>query len=654
MVYCGKPSRGCQMCRTRRIKCDEARPTCSQCAKSRRQCPGYRDEFDIVHRNETQATERRARKTVKKPVQKNTEARQPPSWPSSSSSSSPSSSSSSSSEPDKDGELSPASSVSSTTSAEVLVRSLGLPIQDRAACLFVANFILVPRKDSSRGYLHFVLPLMKIVGPKSPLAYAFGACAYASLGNRPNVNMSEITLRAVFNYHRALQALQRTLEDPEASKSDATLCAVLLLCLYEHITYAGMGVGNWVKHVEGAIRLAEARGRDQLRTKRGLLLFIAVRTQMVLPTPSSLLPESPTWAPSMRLLTDLTQIVHSMASGTTPAMGVEWWVTDAVNDQTATLSQSYAIRMNAIRAEVTKLLTANVRSPEVSQILSGLVRRMQALEHEITVWSDNLPEHWRHVTVAWEDNVPDGDYSRAEAFPGRVDIYCDYWIASVVNMARVTRLHLAATIVRCVAWICAPADYRTTPEYATCARISTDCITDIIASVPYHFSWHLKRPDVKKRASLSGFGCGDENAQKSLPGYFLNLPLVVVQNQDHCTDAQRSWVRGRLQYIATELGVRYSGVLAKLDVRVPSMYIRRDNLFARPYPVAHDFEKVLSTRPSYDPATQSQYPLDPFKHMEALRKGFVDQKTTEMISKAGSKGGKEGERLAGGFTLLNK
>ena len=44
------------------IKCDETKPTCLQCQKSRRQCPGYKDDFDLVFRNETQATERRARK----------------------------------------------------------------------------------------------------------------------------------------------------------------------------------------------------------------------------------------------------------------------------------------------------------------------------------------------------------------------------------------------------------------------------------------------------------------------------------------------------------------------------------------------------------------------------------------------------------------
>ncbi|KAK3391599.1 hypothetical protein B0T20DRAFT_331477, partial [Sordaria brevicollis] len=62
MVYLGKPSKGCQVCRTRRIKCDETKPTCNQCLKARRQCPGYKDDFDLVFRNVTKATERRVQR----------------------------------------------------------------------------------------------------------------------------------------------------------------------------------------------------------------------------------------------------------------------------------------------------------------------------------------------------------------------------------------------------------------------------------------------------------------------------------------------------------------------------------------------------------------------------------------------------------------
>jgi len=103
MVYTGKPSRGCGMCKTRRIKvcisysqpflfpyhqgsrqsfasgsnrfsvhssppanpaqCDEKRPTCGNCKKSARVCPGYPDDFDLVFRDENKAMAKKARKS---------------------------------------------------------------------------------------------------------------------------------------------------------------------------------------------------------------------------------------------------------------------------------------------------------------------------------------------------------------------------------------------------------------------------------------------------------------------------------------------------------------------------------------------------------------------------------------------------------------
>ncbi|CAI4215658.1 unnamed protein product [Parascedosporium putredinis] len=481
MVYCGKPSKGCQMCRTRRIK----------------------PYFGAIR------------------------------------------------EPGQDRDGSPASTASSEV--DTVVRALNLSTEYHATCYFVANFILVPRQDGTRGFMHFIIPLVKTEAPDSPIVHAFSACAYASLGNRPN-------------YHRALKSLRATLTDKEAAKSDATLCAVLLLALYENLTSKEMTMGIWAKHIEGAIQIAKARGH--------------------------------------------------------------WWVSDAVNDLIATESQHLCIQAGALRAHVTKLMTANVRSAEVNKLIQETISHVRAIETRLEEWFDNLPAHWSYKTVAWEDNVPDGDYTKAEVFPGKVDVYRDIWIASVINLARVSRITLTSTVLRCVAWLCSPADYRTTPEYAAAARICSESITDIIATVPYHLAWHANRPEIMRRVSLSGFACGEEDAQKGL---------------DFCTDAQRTWVRGRLRYIADELGVFYAHTIANLDVRLPSMHIRRDGLLAKPYPIGHSFEKILSSKL---PQQSGEYPLDPWQQMDALRKEFVEQKRAELLSKAAGVGGSSGTDLA--------
>jgi hypothetical protein len=69
------------------------------------------------------------------------------------------------------------------------------------------------------------------------------------------------------------------------------------------------------------------------------------------------------------------------------------------------------------------------------------------------------------------------------------------------------------------------------------------------------------------------------------------------------------------------------------------MHIRRDNLLAKPYPIAHNFEKVLSTHTLHS-GSSAEHATDPLKQMEALRKGFIDQKKAELLTMATGKAGR--------------
>ncbi|KAI0893185.1 hypothetical protein F4806DRAFT_212459 [Annulohypoxylon nitens] len=595
MVYCGKPSKGCQMCRTRRIKCDETKPTCNQCAKSRRQCPGYKDEFDLVFRNETQATERRARRAGSKKG-------------SMSSQKAPMKA-----DEDPDSPLSPSDLRVSPFLAQGLrsqlagfiVPSLNTPVEHQASCHFVAHFILVPPEGGeghTRGFMDFIVPLLK-ADTGGHLKRAFDACAMAFLDNRAGVE-GRFAEKALREYTRALNGTNAALRDPRTQLADSTLAAVLLLGLFESITAKQIGMLNWGSHTEGAIQLVKARGKKQLKTKVGLTLFIAVRTQM---------------------------IIHSLTSGTTPIMGAEWWIDDAVRDGTAAQCHRLMIKTGELRAEITRLMNSMPRTPSNIDVMLEMIRRLQAADQEVVAWMRGVPASWRYRTVAWEDSVPSGDYGRAEVFPGRIDMYRDFYIASVWNTSRTARLVLMSLVVRCAAWVCSPVDYRTTREYATAARTCVDTITDIIASVPYHLGWHLKegnqrriRQFLKHRRQQQQqqyfddgsafafdigdgdentddlglndgeFACGEANHVKALAGYFLTWPLTCLNSQDYTTDAQRAWIHGRLAFIGNELGVKYAHILKQLQIRIPSMLIRRDGLMASPYGAAHDYLRLVS------------------------------------------------------------
>lgn len=254
-------------------------------------------------------------------------------------------------------------------------------------------------------------------------------------------------------------------------------------------------------------------------------------------------------------------------------MGVEWWITDSYKNRHGAECQRLNIRTAELRAESNRLMASLARSPENIELLLDLIRRCQTLDQQHVAWANQLPEYFHYKAVAWEDNVPSGNYGAAEVFPGRIDAYQDLWVVSVWNLMRCSRIILASLIVRCAAWVCAPVDYRTTPEYATAARTCVDTITDIISSVPYQLGWFSSRRELLERANLSAFGCGEEDALKGLPGYFLTWPLTCVQGQDYTTDAQRAWVKGRLEFIGNHLGVRYANVLKQVSTLFESLEI---------------------------------------------------------------------------------
>lgn len=275
-------------------------------------------------------------------------------------------------------------------------------------------------------------------------------------------------------------------------------------------------------------------------------------------------------------LTFVCQIIHTLSSGEAPVMGAEWWINDAFKDEHGASCQRISIRVGELRAEVNRLLATLARTPDNVELMLDVIRQCQSTDHDCANWAKDLPEHFDFQTVAWEDNVPNGDYSKAEVYPGRVDAYQDLWVVSVWNMVRTSRVILASMIVRCAAWVCAPLDYRTTPEYATAARTCVENITDIIASVPYQLGWFAKRSDLLERANLSAFGCGDEDAPKGLPGYLLTWPLSCMFSQDYTTDNQRAWIKGRLEYIGDQLGVKYAHMLTQVHLIHPSPLIHVD------------------------------------------------------------------------------
>lgn len=259
-------------------------------------------------------------------------------------------------------------------------------------------------------------------------------------------------------------------------------------------------------------------------------------------------------------------MIYAFSTGKAPSMGADYWTRNATKDFYGTKCQNITLRISELKTEINRLLMTLNRDEKGIEMIMQMIKKCQERDRECIQWSKNLPKYFQWKTVAWESSVRNGDYAKSEIFPGRLDAFQDLWVASVWSTLRCSRIVLASLIVRAAAWTCAPVDYRTTPEYAAYSRIGTELVTDLVASIPYQLGWFAKRKELLDRADLTSYCCGEDDAPKGLAGYFVSWPLSCILTQDYSTDDQRTWVRGRLHYVADVLGVRYAKMLTQVTL----------------------------------------------------------------------------------------
>lgn len=259
MVNTGKPSGGCKLCRSRRIKCDETKPGCLKCLRAKKPCPGYRDPFDGKIRDETQATIRKYKRT-RNVIEKDQVLRErvwqqgdllgdiikgddikadvedwasrffDPELCTTPGPVSPSASSSSF----YSGASSPSSSFEYPANAfQCLFTPLTTPVEQQAACHLLADYILISdAPGGKRGHYKFVYKILsRPGGPSRCLVYAFKALSFVALSSRPGA--FHLMVEAESYYAKALREVSAAIQDPVEVKNDNTLAAVLLLAFYE-------------------------------------------------------------------------------------------------------------------------------------------------------------------------------------------------------------------------------------------------------------------------------------------------------------------------------------------------------------------------------------------------------------------------------------
>lgn len=272
MVNTGKPSGGCKLCRARRIKCDETKPACLKCLRSKRQCPGYRDPFEGKIRDETQATIRKFKRTriviEKEQVLREEglriyEVRGAPDGflacpttdddddggddddddNNNGGGTRPDRSSDALTNPcfrrRREQSSTPPHSASSSSTGSFswihadFITTLATPVEQQATCYLLADYVLVSDSPGGRrGHYKFAYKILtRPERPSRALLSAFKAVSFVALASRPGA--SHLVIEAESHYSKALREVNKAIHDPKQVKHDDTLAAVLLLAFYE-------------------------------------------------------------------------------------------------------------------------------------------------------------------------------------------------------------------------------------------------------------------------------------------------------------------------------------------------------------------------------------------------------------------------------------
>ncbi|KAL5001263.1 hypothetical protein BDV10DRAFT_13757 [Aspergillus recurvatus] len=238
MVHRGKLSAACGPCRSRRLKCDEKRPSCSQCIRARRECSGYRNVSAGRFYDQTEEVKRK---------------------------NSPSSSSSS---------QSPSQQQTHSPSTSLVGQQIVVSLKDQGAAFALSRFI---SRTVGCNLVHIL---------NTPSARAVTASINAvGLAALSNIHQSPQLMRtARQEYVSALAETNAVLSDRVQATSNASLVAVTFLGIYELMTCDGSTtlMDKYIKHLDGSLRILQLRGTQLLQDSVGLGLFTQSRIPIVL------------------------------------------------------------------------------------------------------------------------------------------------------------------------------------------------------------------------------------------------------------------------------------------------------------------------------------------------------------------------------------
>ncbi|KAJ5151742.1 hypothetical protein N7492_010037 [Penicillium capsulatum] len=526
MVYCGKPSKGCGHCRSRKIRCDQLRPACSQCIRTHRECPGYRDQLSLMFRDENKSVLRKVSSTgdadLSKPKRSSTRSLRTASLKRTSNAITRGSLSG------KSASNAAASSVPCANSRDVdllqviagdpwqippEIHPSAVPCQNQAISFYLQS-------NAIPGNFWWGDSLVKILNEpgnacKQALQASMTAVASAMMCRvRKADSMQQLARKEYFS---AITLLNSALSNPRESRTNQTLAAIILLAIYELITSsAAKDVEVWTNHIKGATAILELRGIEQMSTETGRQLFMHLRSQIMI----SCLQRD------VRLPESIFQY-SEFAKAVQPS--------DAYVHDIAIITG----RLTCLRADIKAGLVMDPQ--EIISLASDI-------ESELNAWHAALPSDVQFDIVP----IPQDDYlflDRCRGLAPYDDLYHLYpstWAANVWNQYRCTRILLSEILLsqirlesEALGWFSDEAHWRLQFLQDTIRGLSVD----MCRAVPYLLCAHRDfSPDCPPPESYMG-------------GMILMWPMFLAGIVEGPTHPQRLFALRCLRVIGHATGL---------------------------------------------------------------------------------------------------
>ncbi|KAF1993750.1 hypothetical protein P154DRAFT_477036 [Amniculicola lignicola CBS 123094] len=414
MSYRGRPSKGCESCRSRKVKCDEGKPRCGRCTKSHNECK-YRDQADLLFRNQTAFAAQKAEESWRKRAKSHTRA-------SSSDASRPSPPSIGSQQSPPSERLSPESNhhespvneqsslvlphASSFTASEfhnlnaasydvfgtgdvdalsigfLDSLSLGYELQpdpaQRAYDRFVYDFVVPESPDKEPGapsdsLWDFIPALYQYAREDSCLATIVRSVSFANYANRYRDSHARQSADEAFG--KAIKLLQKAIQSKKDAATDATLAAVYLMGVYENLTSSAYS-GGYLAHKEGANALIKLRTMEEFYSNPiSARLYESSYAQMIIGNLQMAMP--PTLP--IKNLVAARQFLPQLYS----TSGI--YVIQIISEEAELHSEWHKMRQSAIS------------SPPTSRSdLQAFLSKALTLVAKFQAWEDSLPPSWQY------------------------------------------------------------------------------------------------------------------------------------------------------------------------------------------------------------------------------------------------------------------